>query len=137
MSIQNIRRAFEKAITDLSPELDTFYENAPSGKPTQKKAYQKLQLIPFRPENPTLGDGYYREVGEFQVFLCYPSREGTDAALTKAQEIRDFFFRGSTFVEGGSEVIIQRTPAIERGMTIEDRYVVPVIIEYFCSVLKV
>ena len=136
MDLLNIRRAFEKACSTLSPEIDTFYENAPSVKPTQKKAYQKLQLVPFKPENPTFGDNYYREVGEFQIFLCYPSREGVEKAVQKAQLIRDTFFRGSTLVEGGLEIIIRNTPAIERGIIIEDRYVLPVIIEYFASVLK-
>jgi Bacteriophage related domain of unknown function len=136
MDLLNIRRAFEKAVTALSPELDTFYENVPSVKPTQKKPYQKLQLVPFRPENPTFGDNYYREVGEFQVFLCYPAREGTDKALQKAQEIRDTFFRGNALVEGGLEIIIKNTPSIERGIVIEDRYLLPVVIEYFASVLK-
>ena len=136
MELQNIRIAFEKAATEVSPELDTFYENSPAPKPTQKKAYQKLQLVPFRPENPTFGDNYYREVGEFQIFLCYPAREGTASALQKAQVIRDTFFRGSTLVQGGTEIIIQKTPFVDRGIVIEDRYVVPVIIEYFASVLK-
>ena len=136
MELQNIRRAFEKALTSLSPEIDTFYDNSPGPKPTQKKAYQKLQWVPFRPENPTFGDNYYREVGEFQIFLCYPSREGTDSALSKAQLIRDTFFRGSTLVEGNTEVIVKTTPSVEKGISIEDRYVIPVIIEYFASVLK-
>jgi|APGre2960657404_1045060.scaffolds.fasta_scaffold00061_10 hypothetical protein len=136
LELQNIRRAFEKAVTALSPEIDTFYENAPSVKPTQKKAYQKLQLIPFRTENPTIGDNYYREVGEFQVFLSYPSREGTDKALEKAQEIKDYFFRGNTLLENETEIIIERTPFVDRGVVIDDRYVVPVIIQYFASVLK-
>lgn len=135
MELQNIRKAFEKAVTLLSPEIDTFYENSPA-KPTQKKAYQKVQLVPFRPENPTFGDSYHREVGEFQIFLAYPAREGTGAALQKAQTIKDTFFRGSTLVEGDTEIIIGRTPFVDKGLIIEDRYVVPIIIEYFASVFK-
>lgn len=136
LEIQNIRKAFEKYATSLSPEIDTFYENGPSVKPTQKKPYQKLQLVPLQPENPTLGDKYYREVGEFQIFLCYPAREGTGEALQKAQYIKDAFFRGSTLVEGDTEIIVKNTPFVDKGMVIEDRYVVPIIVKYFASVFK-
>lgn len=136
MELQNIRRAFEKAATSLSPTLLTFYDNVPTTKPVQSTPYQKLQWIPFRPVNPTFGDNYYREEGEFQIFLCYPARTGTDAALTKAQSIRDTFFRGSTLVEGDTEIIISDTPFVDRGVVVEDRYVVPVVINYFASVLK-
>lgn len=136
MEILNIRRAFEKAIQPLSGvNLEIAYENV-EYEPKTGVAFMALQLSPRPVENPTIGDSYYREVGEFQIFLCYPSRTGSELAFTKAQEIRDSFERGMTLVEGGTEVIIQRTPKINGAMIAEDRYVVPVIIEYFASVLK-
>lgn len=135
MELLNIRRAFEKAIKNLSPEIDTAFENAPF-KPTEGKPYQKTQLNPFPVENPTYGDNYYRERGEFQVFLCYPSREGSAKAYEKAHAIRDYFFRGSLLVEGGTEITINTTPKIMGALIVDDRYVVPVMIEYFSSILK-
>jgi hypothetical protein len=136
MEILNIRRAFEKAIQVLSSvTLEIAYENV-KYEPKSDVAFMALQLSPRPVENPTIGDAYYREVGEFQIFLCYPAHKGSAPAFTKAQEIRDSFERGMTLVEGGTEVIIQRTPRINGAMVSEDRYVVPVIIEYFASVLN-
>ncbi len=136
MEILNIRRAFEKAIQPLvNVNLEVAYENV-KYEPKTDIAFMALQLSPRPVENPTIGDSYYREVGEFQIFLCYPSQKGSESAFTKAQEIRDSFERGMTLVEGSTEVIIKRTPKINGAMVTDDRYVVPVIIEYFASVLK-
>lgn len=135
MELLNIRRAFEKSLTTLSPEIDSAYENK-KYEPIMGKPYQRLQLAPNPVQNPTLGDSYYREVGEFQVFLCYPSHSGTLDVLTKAHLIRDTYFRGFTLVEGDTEIIVSKTPRIDGAIITSDRYIVPVIIEYFASVLK-
>lgn len=135
MELLNIQRAFEKELLTISSDLDTSYPND-KYEPKQNTPYQKVQLVPSDVENPTLGDTYYREVGEFQIFLCYPIREGTMKALTKAHLIRDTFNRGKTLIESGTEVIINRTPKIMQGIVANDRYVVPVIIQYFAGIMK-
>lgn len=135
MEVLNIRRAFEKSLTILNSDIDSAYENV-KYEPINGRPYQRLQLAPNPVLNPTIGDGYYREVGEFQVFLCYPTHGGTDDVLTKAHLIRNTYFRGMTLVEGDTEVIISETPRIDGAIITQDRYIVPVIIEYFASVLK-
>lgn len=136
METLNIRTAFQKKILEITPvTLDTAYENV-EFTPTQGKAYQRLQQVPFTPENPSYGDNYFREVGEFQVFLCYPKGEGYKDLYEQASLIRDTFFRGFSMTEGGTIVTIRTTPAIDSAVQFDDRYCIPVRIEYFASILK-
>jgi hypothetical protein len=134
MSQIKIRRAFEKSLKSLDSNFQTAYENV-SFTPTKDVPYQRVQLVPFEPENPTFGDNFHREVGEFQVFLCFPINNGTSAAYTKAEQIKNFYYRGLTLVEDGLEVIIRTTPAVSGGITANDRFIVPVIIEYYASII--
>lgn len=130
-----IRRAFEKQLKLIDPTFPTAYENV-SFTPNEN-AYQRCKLVPSRPENPSIGDGYYRETGQFIIFLCYPVNTGTLEAFIKASNIREHFERGLSFTESGIQVRIESTPQIAGGMNVEDRYIVPVIIEYFADILKV
>lgn len=133
MSQIKIRRAFEKALKNLDPVFPTAYENV-SFVPVKDVPYQRVQLVPFDPENPTMGDNYHREVGEFQVFLCYPLNEGVADAYNKAEIIKNFFHRGCSIAQDNIEVIIRATPSVSGGITVNDRYILPVIIEYYVSI---
>lgn len=133
MSQLKIRRAFEKSLKTLDPVFPTAYENV-SFNPVKDVPYQRVQLVPFEPENPTFGDNYHREVGQFQIFLCFPLNKGTASAYEKAEQIKNFYRRGFTLVEDGIEVIIRTTPAISGGITANDRFIVPVSVEYFASI---
>jgi hypothetical protein len=135
LEVIDIKRAFEVALSNLNSDIDTAFVAVPF-QPREGVPYQKLQHAPKPVLNPTIGDNYYREVGEFQVFLCYPSRNGSLAALQKAQLIRDTFFRGHTLVEGGTTIVVEKTPRIAGEFMADDRCIVPVIITYFASVLK-
>jgi hypothetical protein len=133
MSIVNIKRAFEKKLALLTPAIQTSYEGL-SFTPTAGVPYQKVQLVPRRNDNPVLGVEFYRANGEFQVFLAYPTNQGTTTALSRAELIQKFFKRGTTLVEAGTEVLVYETPQI-MGTTISgDRVVVPVIITYSVNV---
>lgn len=133
MSQLKIRRAFEKALKSLDPSFPTAYENV-SFNPTKDVPYQRVQLVPLEPENPTMGDNYHREVGEFQIFLCYPLNKGLQDIYSKAESIKSFFNRGKTIPENDIEVIVRTTPSISGGITVNDRYILPVRIEYYVSV---
>lgn len=130
-----VRRALEKQLKLIDPTFPTAYENVSFTTPSGP--YQRCKLVPGAPENPSIGDDYYREVGQFIVFLCYPVNTGTADVLTKASNIRDHFQRGSTYSESGIQVRIEYTPQIAGGINVDDRYIVPVIIEYFADILKV
>jgi hypothetical protein len=127
--IENTKKALEKHLSALTPSLSTAYEGV-SFSPVNGTPYQRVQLVPSRPENPTLGDEYFRDNGEFQVFLLYPSNKGTGEVLGRAEALRSHFKRGTTLTEGNSVVQIMRTPYISGCTIIGDRVIVPVLIRY-------
>jgi Bacteriophage related domain of unknown function len=131
----HIQRAFEKELKQFDPVTPTAYENQSFSVPDTE--YMRVRISPNAVENPTFGDNFFRESGRFIIFLCYPLDKGTSAALTKASGIRDYFKRGKTLVESGTTVQVESTPQIAGGVITDDRYVVPVVIEYFANVLKV
>jgi hypothetical protein len=134
MSIVLIKKALQKHL-DVMPALQTAYASV-SFTPTQGVPYQRVQLIPRQPENPTFGDSYYREVGSFQIFLAYPSNKGEAQVLERAELVQKHFARGTTLTEGAIEVNILRTPQIAGSTIVGDRVIVPVIIQYSAGVLQ-
>jgi Bacteriophage related domain of unknown function len=134
MAILSIKKALEKKLAALTPNISTAYESF-SFTPVPNVPYQRVQVIPRKPDNPTMGDSYYRENGEFQVFLAYPSNVGTGQVLAQAELVQQHFARGTTITEGSLEVIIPRTPQIAGSTVVGDRIVVPVIIQYYVGIL--
>ena len=133
MSIQSVRRALEVALNGISPSLATAFDNV-AFTPTPGTAYQRVNLLPANPENPSIGAGLHREIGVMQVTLCYPINAGAAAAEARAELVRATFTRGASFTSGGVTVRVTGTPAIARGFVDADRYCVPVSIPYHCNV---
>lgn len=133
MSVIATRKALEKHLATLSPTLATAYESV-TFNPVQGTPYQRVQLVPRTPENPTVGDDYYRDIGEFQIFLCYPANQGVADAQARAEVIRTHFKRGTTLTEGAIEVLITRTPQLAGNVIIGNRLIVPVLITYSVEV---
>ena len=105
MSLENAKRALEKYLNLMSPSIQTAYE-AVNFNPTNGVPYQYVQLNPWKPQNPTLGDQYFRDTGEFQIFLCYPTGKGTGEVLARAELVRLHFKRGTTLTEGVSKILV-------------------------------
>jgi len=135
MALPRIKVALEKHLQALAPVLSTAVENV-SFTPVPGVPYQDVQIVPREPDNQTLGDGFYRDTGELQVFLSYPSGTGSQQAMNRAILTRDWFKRGTTLTQGGIEVIIMKTPTVTSGNIFNDRYIIAVFIEYSCNVLK-
>lgn len=133
MSILDIKAAFEIKLSQMSPPLPTSYE-ASSFTPQAGKAYQYVQLVPQTPENTVVDSPFYREQGEFQIFLAYPKNNGTGEALLRAQKVREHFQRGTNLVRNGLTILIFRTPTIAGTQIIGDRVIVPIIIRYTADV---
>ena len=132
MSIVAVRRALEGALNGMTPALSTAWENAKFS-PVTGTPYQTAHLMSAEPDNPVYGDEYV-EQGIFQITLYYPEGNGPAAAMTRAELIRDTFYRGATFTNGGISVIIQRTPEIAPGDSESGRYVLIVRVRYFANV---
>jgi len=133
MSISSVRIALENKLNAMTPSLSTAWENVPFT-PVTGTAYQKAFLLPATPANPTMGDGYYREQGIFQVTLMYPLQAGPKPAADRAEAIRAAFKRGTTLTNGNVSVIIEQTPEIGQGRVDGDRWALPVKIRWFSSI---
>jgi hypothetical protein len=132
MSQVNIRKAFEKKLITFTPANTISFENA-SFTPVANVPYYVCRLAPQDVLNPTLGDNYHREVGIFQVVLCFPAGNGGQATAAKAEELKQFFRRSTTLVEGDTTVIVNKTPSIGSAYTEGNRYCVPVRVSYFTN----
>ena len=133
MSQKNIRLAFEKKLTAMPSGLGaskTAFENV-AFTPTVGTAYQRSALAPITPENPTLGDGYFREVGFYQVVLSYPKGTGVGNITTMAELVQDYFKRGTTLVEGSDKIIVDRTPQISPVYINDNRAEITIRIRYY------
>lgn len=134
MSALAIRAALESRLNAIASPLPTQWENAEFDPPDG--AYQRVDMLPGKPENPSIGGSHYRETGLFQVMLLYPIGVGSGAAVAKAEAIRTWFPRGATYVSGGVTVYIGGTAAIGPGRVDNDRYVLPVTIPYFANIVN-
>lgn len=114
MSSILIRKALEIAVNGISPAVSTQWENT-TFKPVDGTPYQRVSIYFGSPENPSVGDGLHREHGWLQIDLMYPPQVGTSVANTRAELIRTTFARGTSFVNGGQTVTIERTPSINPG----------------------
>lgn len=119
-------------MASLAPEIDTAWQNVPYT-PVTGRPYQAAYLLPAEPDNHSLGDGSRQERGIFQVSLMYPPGQGTSAAGSRAEMIRELFRRGASFTKGDVTVQIERTPEIAGGREDGDRWMVPVKIRWFCN----
>lgn len=133
MSIVLIQAALEAHLAAMMPLLDTESENVPYT-PKSGTPYQRVDLLSAEPENPTMGDGFHREIGIFQIMLRYPVGIGAGDAKERAELIRAAFKRGQSLANGGITVQIDRTPAVSAGIIQGDRYCVPVRVRYFANV---
>lgn len=129
-----VRVALESRLAALTPALPTAYENV-AYTPSLSTAFQRLALLRAAPENPALGSSFYREVGVFQIMLCFPLSGGPGLADDRARLIRGWFQRGSSLTASGTTVTIQSTPTIGPGMSDGSFWCVPVSIPYYANIL--
>ena len=133
MSNQDISVALEKRLSSMPDGIYWKMENT---------AYTEQDGVPFgevfvlfaEPDNPSLGDGFYRERGYLQVNLRYPINEGAGAASIKAAAVRSWFTRGLPLTENSVTTIIDRTPQILSGRIEGNRYVIPVVVPFFANI---
>lgn len=125
MSQLAIQTALENALAAMSPALDTVHGNE-SYSPVAGQPYQEVYVMFATPANPTMGDGFYQELGVLQVNLQYPTGAGTADAAERAELIRQAFKRGSTFSADGITVQIDKTPEASSGIVDGDRWKVVV-----------
>jgi hypothetical protein len=121
MSQPNIRNALENALRAMAPAVDIVFENTDYA-PIEGVPYIECFMLYATPGNPTMGDGFFQEIGILQANLMYPAGVGTLDAATRAELIRAAFKRGATFTDGGITVQIDKTPEIPGGKVEDGRW---------------
>lgn len=134
MSIVLVRSALQAKLDGMSPSLNTAWENV-DYVPVVGIPYQAAYVMPAEPDNPTMGDDYYREQGIFQISLFYPIQVGTAVAEARAELIRTTFKRGVSMTSGTVTVRINKTPEISPGKVDGDRWHIPVKISWFAGII--
>jgi len=134
MSIASIRTTLETKLNSMAPALATAWQNVKYD-PVSGTPYQACYLMPATPSNPTIGDGFYREQGIFQVSLFYPLLAGPGVAETRAELIRTTFKRGTAMASGSIKVMVDTTPEIGQGIVDGDRWHVPVKIRWSAGII--
>lgn len=114
----------------------TAWENMYFPVQANRVPYQKVQLMPARPDDVTMGRGYRREIGIFQVTLVYPLQLGTGDAYARAELIRSTFPRGASFTNSGIVVHIDKTPEIMGAMINDEAYMLPVRVYYYADIFN-
>lgn len=134
MSIVTARVALEtKLATVTFTGGATAYENVPYT-PVAGTPYQAAYFMPSV-DNPTMGDGFYRIMGIFQVSLFYPLNKGSGTAATQAELIKTAFKRGTSLTSGAVTVKIDKTPDISQGRVEGDRWHIPIRISFYADII--
>jgi hypothetical protein len=128
MSVQTVKKAARLHLAALSPELPTAYEAYPFDAPSSE-LYQRTQFVVTTPDDPVIGDRYYRERVEFQVFVVGPAGVGTSKVDTRAELIRNHFYKGLTLIQDGMRIYVLRTPQIAGTTVVQDKVIIPVLID--------
>ena len=132
--IVNAKRAAERRLGTLSPAVPIAYEGVSFTPPATM--YLRCQFTVNPPDDPVIGDRYYRERIVFQVFVVDVANKGTATALSKAEDIRQLFKKGLTMVESGTNIYVLDTPQVSGTVVAQDRLVVPVLINLVAEVYQ-
>lgn len=136
MSDNVIRKLLEVHLNGTPSGLSasaTAYENV-AFQPTMGTPWQRAKLLPATSPNPTLGDGFRRDVGLFQVTFNYPVKAGAHPAGEAAQRVKDRFKRGTTLQDGVVRVMIDKAPFSSQGVEGGDWYQLAVTIPYIADI---
>ena len=131
-AILNTKRALERRLSTLG--YPTAYESSNFTAPDT--LYLRTQFVINTPDDPVIGDRYYRERIIFQVFVADQLNKGTAGAITVAEQIRSLFDKGLVLNEGTTSIYVLGTPRIAGSLVTTERLVVPVSIEVLAEVFS-
>jgi hypothetical protein len=132
MAIIEVKRAAERHLSTLTPNIATGYEGVTFTPPVG--LYQRVQFNIQTPDDPVLGTGFYRERITMQVFIAGALNKGTAEVIARAELVRNHFNKGLTLLENNIRIHVLRTPQIAGTSVASDRLVCPVIIELVAEV---
>lgn len=133
MSDQVIRALLETRLDTLLPAIPTVKENT-AYVPVKGTNYQRVFVLMGQTENPTLGDGFKRERGIFQVNLYFQESVGTGASTARAEAIKTLFKRGTTLEQGSVRVQVYASPYAAQGSNNDGFFMLPVSVPFTADV---
>ena len=131
-AILNTKRLTERRLNTLS--IPVAYENASFTPPST--AYLRVQFSIRTPDDPVIGDKYYRERISLQVFVADQLNIGTANAISIAESVKALFPKGETFDELGTNIYVLTTPRISGSVVTRERLIVPVLIDLVAEVFN-
>lgn len=131
--IVSTKKAVELRLATLG--IPTAYENVEFN-PVSNQLYLIAQFDIKPVTNPVVGDTYYREQIQFQVFVCDALNKGTASAFNTAEQIRILFSKGTFITQDGYRIGVLETPEIKGSAKTSDRLVVPVLIDLSVDVFN-
>lgn len=134
-AILNTKRACERALLALLPSIPIAFENVSFNAPTDKM-YIRTQFAIRSPVDTVMSSKYYREQISFQCFIIGLPNVGTAQSIQVAEQIRARFDKGTCFTENGMRLMVLSTPQISSSSVIENRLIVPVLIDVAAEVFK-
>lgn len=134
-AILNTKRACERALLALLPSIPIAFENVSFNAPTDKM-YIRTQFAIRGLVDTVMSSKYYREQISFQCFIIGLPNVGTAQAIQVAEQIRTRFDKGTCFTEDGMRLMILNTPQISSSGVIENRLIIPVLIDVAAEVFK-
>ena len=132
MSIPKIRAALEVALSGITPELPTVFENIEYA-PITGTAYQRVSISFAAPNNEEYGPNW-QELGIMHIGLFYPQSVGPSESDERFELIRTTFARGNSFTSGGVIVTINGTPELTPGYNDGNYFVRPVRVRFYANI---
>lgn len=133
MAIIETKRAVERHLKAMTPDLPTAYEGVTFKPPAGM--YQRVQFRINPPDDPVLGTGYYRERIEAQVFIVDAAGKGTASAITRAELVRTHFQKGTYLEENDIKIHVLTTPQITSTTILDSKVIAAVLIELVVEIL--
>lgn len=133
MSRADITQAMESRLHALPQRPPTAWENV-NFVPTNGVGYISSYTLFAMPDDVGYRDSPFIQRGYMQIGVHWPTNTGAGAAQAEAERIAAWFARGSSFVNDGTTVIIDRTPEITGGSIEDGRYVVRVRVRFFSRI---
>lgn len=132
-AITNVKKACERRILTLG--YPCAFEGV-SFEPVTDQLYLRVNFRVNPPDDPVIGDAYYRERITLQVFVVDKNNTGTGNILSVAETVRALFNKGLTLNESGTRIYILNTAQISGVASTGDRLIVPVLIDVIAEVFN-
>lgn len=131
MSLSKIYGAFIAKINEVSPLIDTVYENK-DYIPTNGKDYQEIYILPSSNEVLYINETSYELKGLIQITLCYSINEGRSKAMNRADLYMALFPPNTNLTMDGLVAKTIQVPQIINLGVVDGRYKIALRVGFKC-----